>query len=115
MVEDDPDTRHALVERLRAEGYEVTAAANGADALNALADSPVPCLILLDYAMPVMDGRAFREAQQCNARWTHIPVVLITAHALTSFAARSIDAAAVLQKPVHYEDLAPLLNRYCAR
>ncbi len=114
VVEDNPDTQQALAELLRLDGYEVVCAGNGKEALEQLAGSEPPCLILLDYAMPVMDGRAFRAAQRQDERLASIPVILLTAHLATAFAARSIDAAEVVEKPVQYEQqLRPLLKRYC--
>jgi two-component system, chemotaxis family, chemotaxis protein CheY len=112
IVEDQSETREALSALLTAEGYDVVCAANGQEALERLRETE-PALILLDYAMPVMDGRQFREAQKRNPRWSSIPVILLTAHKHTSFAARSIDAVAILQKPVDYDALRPLIERHC--
>lgn len=112
-MEDDPDARDALVTRLALEGYEALGAANGQRALEHLQFGRLPDVILLDYAMPVMDGRAFRQAQLRNPRWARIPVILVTGQLQKTFAARSLDVAAVLEKPVSWEDLAPLLERYC--
>jgi CheY-like chemotaxis protein len=115
IVEDEPDVREAFTARLTLEGYTVVGAANGRDALEYLACGPLPDVILLDYAMPVMDGRAFVQAQARNARWARIPVILITAYLQRAFAARSLDVAAILEKPVVWDDLAPLLERYGRR
>jgi len=114
VVDDDEVMRDALATLLSGEGYEVVTASNGREALDRLGETE-PCVILLDYAMPVMDGLAFREAQKADPRWSGIPVILITAHHLTAFAARSIDTLAILQKPLSYEALAPLLERACGR
>jgi len=112
-VEDDAETRNALAVRLSVEGYDVIDAANGRDAIEELQAGPAPDVILLDYAMPVMDGRAFREAQMQEERWASIPVILITGHLQKSFAMRSLDVAAVLEKPVSWDALSELLDRYC--
>lgn len=113
MVDDDSDTRNALAARLAVEGHDVVAAANGKEALEHLKAGPRPDVVLLDYAMPVMDGRAFREAQMREPRWASIPVILITGHLQRSFGARSLDVAAVLEKPVSWEALSELLDRFC--
>jgi CheY-like chemotaxis protein len=63
VVEDHPIEREGLGAILRAEGYDVSLASNGRDALQHLRDaSPPPDLILLDMMMPVMDGWHFVEA-----------------------------------------------------
>ena len=57
VVDDDPDIREALAGILADEGYQVTACADGAQALAHLgAGSDPPCLILLDLMMPGMSG-----------------------------------------------------------
>ena len=96
--------RDALATLLRVQGHSVVTASKGRDAMDRLRETE-PCLILLDYAMPIMDGQAFREAQKADERWSHIPVALMTAHHVDTF-----DAVAILQKPVTYEMLAPLLR-----
>jgi CheY-like chemotaxis protein len=110
VVDDDQPTREALAELLTTEGYAVMTAGNGQEALERLREVQ-PGVILLDYAMPVMDGRAFREAQKTDPRSADIPVILLTAHHLTAFAERSINALAVLQKPIDFDALDPLLER----
>jgi CheY-like chemotaxis protein len=109
VVDDDEVMRDALVTLLSGEGYEVVTASNGREALDRLRET-TPSVILLDYAMPVMDGLAFREAQKADVRFSSIPVILLTAHNVTNF-----DALAVLPKPLSYEMLAPLLERACGR
>jgi CheY-like chemotaxis protein len=104
VVDDESPTREALATLLRLNGHAVVTASNGREALDRLRETE-PCVILLDYVMPIMDGRAFREVQKADPRWAHIPVVLLTAHPVDHF-----DALAILQKPVTYEILAPLLR-----
>jgi CheY-like chemotaxis protein len=104
LVDDDVPSREALASLLRLKGHTVVTASNGREALDRLHETE-PCVILLDYVMPVMDGREFREAQKADARWTHIPVVLMTAHDVRDF-----DAVMILRKPVTYEMLSPVLR-----
>src|SRR5215510_8699670 len=61
VVDDDQDIRDALCELLRDEGYEAIAVANGEEALTYLKGGNLPCVILLDLMMPVMDGWEFRR------------------------------------------------------
>src|SRR5436190_20649462 len=55
VVDDDDDVRDVLRDVLEDEGYKVCTAANGRDALDRL-KALVPCLIVLDLMMPIMDG-----------------------------------------------------------
>ena len=55
VVDDEPAVRHALERALRLESYDVALAADGEEALDALAESPADAVIL-DVAMPRLDG-----------------------------------------------------------
>lgn len=59
IVEDDTDLRSAYVLILESEGYSVTSAANGKEALETIEKNGDPDIIFLDLRMPVMDGIAF--------------------------------------------------------
>ena len=73
VVEDDAAARQALVLLLGTEGYAVSAAANGQEALAFLRTRPPPDLILLDLMMPVMDGYEFRRVQRQDAALARSP------------------------------------------
>ena len=81
VVDDDPDARARMRSVLERNGWTVSEAANGREALDTVAHAP-PQLILLDLTMPVMDGFAFlhelRQRPGCN----EIPVVVLTARDL---------------------------------
>ncbi|HUY08231.1 MAG TPA: response regulator transcription factor [Candidatus Dormibacteraeota bacterium] len=76
VVDDDPDSRRALSNLLSADGYQVTCASGGREALRLIAGSKPDCVVL-DYAMPEVTGfevlRALREAGN------EVPVVLLSA------------------------------------
>ena len=60
VVDDDSSVRESMSALLDANGYSVQQAENGQRALELLKKMPhLPCLIVLDLAMPVMDGRGF--------------------------------------------------------
>ncbi len=112
LVEDDDALREALAEVLADEGYGVDAAANGQEALDRLDRSrPVPDLILLDLVMPVMDGWTFRDAQRRDPRLARIPTVVLSASfPPDSPRMRSLNAEAVLSKPVSIDRLVRALR-----
>jgi CheY-like chemotaxis protein len=113
VVEDDPDIQQVLRFALEMAGYPVTTADNGVEALRQLKAATPPCLILLDLMMPVMDGWQFRAAQQQDPALAAIPVVVISADGRTPQKAVSIGAAGYLTKPVDFDRLVEVVQRYC--
>jgi signal transduction histidine kinase len=98
LVEDDRSIRDALQGLLEEEGYGITTAENGRQALDLLKSNPAPDLIVLDLRMPVMDGWQFRAAQKNDPSYATIPVIALSADG--SAKAEAIDAQAYLRKPV---------------
>jgi CheY-like chemotaxis protein len=78
VVEDDADVRGFMALLLEHGGYQVMTATNGLEALIAMRRT-CPDLVLLDLAMPVMDGYEFRRQQLRDAALCRVPVVCITA------------------------------------
>jgi CheY-like chemotaxis protein len=114
LVDDDLDVRRSLAELLEEEGYEVVCAADGAQALRELAAPAMPHAILLDLAMPVMDGWTFRALQRRDPRLAAIPTIVISAsHAPDRGALDGLHADAVLPKPFDLERLVETLDRVC--
>lgn len=100
IIEDDRDIRDALFEVLEAEGYDVRAAANGAEGL-CEAHAHHPDLILLDLMMPVMNGWQFRAAQKLDDSLRDVPVVVMSAVRQPG----DVDAAAFLPKPCALDEI----------
>lgn len=114
VVEDNLEIREVLEAVLRSEGHQVLTAANGADALALLHGARrLPCLILLDLMMPVMDGYQFRDAQRRDARLAEIPVVLLTADGRAPEKGARLEVAGYLRKPVDLDTLVDAVARFC--
>ncbi len=78
VVDDDPLLVKLVSAALTAEGMEVVAATNGAEGLIAV-NSQHPDLIVLDVAMPVLDGFAMLKTLRENSETAKLPVIMLTA------------------------------------
>ena len=77
LVDDSAVDRLTLSRLLQRKGYEVLAASGGAEALKILG-AQTPDLVVLDVAMPGMDGLQLLELLQENATWRALPVIMLT-------------------------------------
>jgi CheY-like chemotaxis protein len=82
LADDHEDNRLALLTVLEREGYRTLGAANGQQAVD-VAREHMPDLILMDLAMPIMDGRQAMLQLRADERTARIPIVVLTAMALT--------------------------------
>ena len=114
VVDDDSYAREELAELLREEGYAVVTAANGRDALHALRAGHRPALILLDLAMPVMDGGSFAAELRKDPTLGAPPVVLMSAQSSARAVAARVEARACLVKPVTFPALLDTVERFRA-
>ena len=104
VVEDHADLREMLTVLLESEGFDVTTAKNGVEALKAL-DEARPSVILLDLMMPVMTGDEFRQRQLADPRYRDVPVICMTAAHDGRDRAIRIQGHADFQKPVGFDRL----------
>jgi CheY-like chemotaxis protein len=115
VVEDEDTARDSLLMLLRAEGFEADGVGNGKEALRVLRQGYEACLILLDLAMPVMNGWAFRVEQRRDAQLADIPVAVLTATADAAQEGERLGAVAGLQKPLDATALLDLVADHCPR
>jgi CheY-like chemotaxis protein len=111
VVEDDAELRKTICEVLEEAGYASRSAENGEIALEH-ARAELPCVILLDLMMPIMNGWEFRSEQLRDPKLSSIPVVIMTADGSASEKARSLYTD-YLRKPIHLDALLALVNDYC--
>ncbi|MFO7323842.1 MAG: response regulator transcription factor [Chloroflexota bacterium] len=91
IIEDDKEVSRYLQLELKRNGYEVIAAANGIEGLR-LFQNAKPDLVILDVAMPLMDGR---QVCQRIRETSDVPVLMMTAHAVSEQdIARGLDMGA---------------------
>lgn len=82
IIDDDEGIHETLSTALELEGYETVIAKNGQMAMNLLStwgNHELPDLVILDYWMPVMNGEEFNQKLKATPRFSHIPVVMISA------------------------------------
>ncbi|HWC31509.1 MAG TPA: response regulator, partial [Actinomycetota bacterium] len=83
VVDDDPDIARFIDVNLRAHGYDVVLASDGVEALEKAREAP-PNLALVDVMMPRMDGFELVERLRGGVRTANVPVIILTARALTA-------------------------------
>jgi CheY-like chemotaxis protein len=106
VIEDYPDSRMLLSSLLRAKGYKVVEARDGKEGLRQ-ANRVTPDLILMDLAMPEMDGVAATRHLRERHTLARIPIFVMTAYGTADVKQDALDAgcAEVFPKPLDLEML----------
>ncbi len=78
VVDDNENNRDLFTRQLQREGYIVTTATNGKEALKMIKTGEYE-LVLLDLMMPILDGYQALRLLKADERWRHIPVIMISA------------------------------------
>lgn len=106
VVDDEPKNRELLRDMLELRGYSVDEAANGAEVFERFAATE-PDVVLLDVAMPEVDGLTVCRRLKADARTAAIPVIMVTAHVNRLDRLAGIEAGAndYLTKPVDLQDM----------
>jgi CheY-like chemotaxis protein len=119
LVEDNEMNRDMLSRRLARKGYEVSIAVDGQQGVE-MAQTAAPDLILMDMSLPVLDGwEATRQLKNSSAT-QHIPVIALTAHAMSGDRERALEAGCddYDTKPIELarllEKIETMLNRTVA-
>src|SRR5688572_25306749 len=114
LIEDDPDIREDLGFLLRARGYEVETASDGAEALMII-ERVRPSVILLDLRMPVLDGWKFRAEAHKKPALAGVPIILLTGVEDAESVAREMGAVDVVSKPIDLAKFFRLVDRHGLR
>jgi CheY-like chemotaxis protein len=91
LVEDNEMNRDMLSRRLLRRGFEVVMAVDGGEAVT-MAESEHPDLILMDMSLPVIDGWEATRRVKAAETTAHIPVIALTAHAMSGDREKAISA-----------------------
>src|SRR5687767_14760044 len=112
VVEDQPEIRRMMKILLELHGFMVVEAGDGYEAVEK-AINEGPDLIFMDMAMPVMDGLDSSRAIRRHEKLTDIPIVAVTAYGeFYADRARQAGCTDILQKPVDFKRLKPLVEQY---
>jgi two-component system cell cycle response regulator DivK len=91
LIEDNEMNRDMLSRRLQRKGYQVVLAVDGQSGVE-MAQTQGPDLVLMDMSLPVLDGWEATRRLKLDAATRHIPVVALTAHAMSSDRAKALEA-----------------------
>ncbi len=110
VLEDDRDVAQTVGELIEDQGFRAICVGNGREAL-AVLEHERPCLMLVDVFMPVMNGIEFLRAVKARATLADIPRVIMTAANDHMIGVK--EDVSVLYKPVDFEALKMMLEKYC--
>jgi two-component system cell cycle response regulator DivK len=91
LVEDNEMNRDMLSRRLERKGYQVVLAVDGQAGVE-MALSEAPDLVLMDMSLPVLDGWEATRRLKGDPVTRHIPVIALTAHAMSSDREKALEA-----------------------
>jgi len=113
IVEDNEMNREMLSRRLIRSGFEVIMADNGQLGVD-MAAVESPDLILMDMSLPIMDGWAATKTLKSNPSTASIPVIALTAHAMTSDRDEALQAGCddYDTKPINLKRLLGKIGQY---
>ncbi len=113
VVEDNLVNQKVIQGLLKKRGYSTAVSSDGAQAL-ALLDSTSFDLVLMDVQMPVLDGLETTRRLRASERWRELPVIAMTAHAMSGDRDRCLDAGMdeYLTKPINSRELYSTIEKY---
>ncbi|MBD2705031.1 response regulator [Spirosoma sp. BT702] len=112
VADDDVRNIFSLSKALEQYNMTVVAALNGQEALEKLGENPGVDIVLLDMMMPQMDGYETARKIREHYQWKNLPVIAVTAKAMTGDREKCIQAGAsdYITKPVDIDQLVSLLR-----
>jgi two-component system cell cycle response regulator DivK len=116
LVEDNEMNRDMLSRRLERKGFSVVIAIDGAIGIQ-LATSEKPDLILMDMSLPEVDGWEATRRLKASTETKHIPIIALTAHAMSDDRDRALAAGCddYDSKPVEFQRLIGKIEQHLKR
>ncbi|MBZ5601521.1 MAG: response regulator [Acidobacteriia bacterium] len=114
LVEDNLVNQKVVLAILRKKGYQIEVANDGREALQKLDTAGPYDLILMDVQMPVLDGLEATRAIRRESKWSRIPIIAMTAHAMNGDRERCLQAGmdAYISKPVQPAHLVATIEKH---
>jgi two-component system cell cycle response regulator DivK len=116
VVEDNPANMMLVVAVLERAGFRI-AQASSAEAARRLIETVSPDLILMDIQLPGEDGLSLTRELKTNPTTTHIPIIVLTAHAMKGDEVQAIAAGcdAYVAKPIDTHKFATFITQFLPR
>jgi signal transduction histidine kinase/ActR/RegA family two-component response regulator len=115
LVEDNPVNQKVVLGILRKKGYRIDIANDGREAIDKLESAETPYdVVLMDVQMPVLDGLEATRILRGNPKWGGLPIIAMTAHAMTGDRERCLEAgmSGYISKPIQPANLISMVDRY---
>ena len=115
LAEDYPTNQQVAMRHLKSAGFEVDLAQNGKEAFEAFKKKTYH-LIFMDIQMPIMDGYEATRAIRADETKTQIPIIAMTAHAITKYRQKCFDAGMndYITKPLKRTQLIATADKWCS-
>lgn len=115
VVDDNVDNRNIIAQMLKLNGYQVVLANGGIQAITIAASEPLD-LILMDLAMPDLDGWSATARLKADPGLAHLPVIAVTGHVTGDDLDRAFQVGCkdYLAKPIDYETMIQKVQRHLA-
>jgi PAS domain S-box-containing protein len=116
LAEDSTDNQDVTRELLQLQGLDVEVVANGREAVDRLmaAGPRAYDLVLMDLVMPLMDGHEATRLLRADSRFSELPIIAVTSHALSGVQARCLEEGMqdFITKPIDPQRLYSVLSRW---
>ena len=116
LVVDDTEFNRELFTQLLEDDFDLVMAEDGAEALEKI-EQEQPDLVLMDLALPIMDGWEATRRIKANEALKHIPVIAVTSHAMVGEETKAREAGCdeYLPKPIDEEELLKKIQNLLSR
>lgn len=116
LVEDHEEIWDFVSRRLKRRGFDVLVAIDGQEGVDK-AKSEVPDIILLDMNLPVLDGWAAASILKTDTKTAHIPIIAMTAHAMSGDREKAIAAGCddYVAKPIDFSGLLAKIDQHAPK